>query len=489
MRRTQASLPVGLRAELLYLVMGFIETLWITPFVMLFLPGSLSIPGYQNALIVAVHLLGSLMILRLVNNQNKADMLPRLLGVVVIGAGMLFVSRAFLPEAALDFTMPRTVSGRLGYPPAIITLIIIGILWFRGSRLATITVTPLRASFALRLGIVALMFAALIPDPRTQRAVLLLLPLFFFFGLMGVALARSASLRLNREVYQSTFGVSWVVLTFTIGAALTIFGFISALVLSGFHFDSIVDAFSNVLTAMVAVVATFIGPIVQAFIDLLKRLFPTLNLINNLPGSPDEDPARIIKNASTSNLADQIAAALPMICLSMVLILLFILVLLRLRMRRSLNLRDGEERETVAGENLLKILQAALSNGLQNLGDRLAELNPFASREELTALTIRRLYARLGRLGASAGNPRQPQQTPREYRATLAQLWPAYETEIGELTMAYVEVHYGELPDDPTILQRARAMLEQIEQIERERKKAAPSGSGHLTKETSKIEF
>ncbi len=464
MRRTQASLPIGLRAELLYLIMGFVETFWITPFVMVFLPGALGIPGYQLVLLVLLNLIGALLIIRLMNNQDKMDTLVRLGAMFGLGLIIFFSTRVFLPGEALEFQALPNAAGRFGIPPVLITLVVVAMLWFRGSRLATITVTPLRASFGLRLGIIMLMFAALIPEPRIQRGVLLILPLFFFFGLIIVALARSASLRLNREVYQSTFGVSWVALTFSIGGMLSIFGFVAALVLSGFRFDTILNSISEVLVAVIAAAATIISPLIQLIIKLIEAFRP------NQSGNPAENAdleaiaRKASEGASVTTLAEQIAGALPMICLSAVLILIFALILMRLRVRRPVNLRDGEIRDSVEAENLLKGLQNAINNSLQTLGQRLAELNPLLGRDALTALTIRRLYARMVALAGRAGQPRLPYQTPLEYQAAIIGIYPGFEREIGELTRAYVDVHYGELPDDPGILQRARAMLDGMEQ-------------------------
>jgi hypothetical protein len=472
MRHTQAALPVGLRAELIYLVMGFIESLWIAPLLLIFLPGSVGVPGYQMVLLSVANLTGALVLVRLLNNAQMMGAAFRIGAMVSIALIVLTVTRVIIPAEAMETRMVRVNRMSLAFPPILLTLVIIAALWYRGSRLATITVTPLRASFALRLGIVMLMFIALIPDARVQRAVLLLLPLFFFFGLIGVALARSASLRLNREVYQSTFGVSWVLLTFTIGAMLSVFGFVGALVLSGFRFEHILDAISDVLVGVIAVGTLLISPLLELLTRLGNLFFARERPNPEVIVDQDAIANRIRAQAGTTDLAEQIARAIPMLCLSALLIFIFVLILIRLRVQRPVRLRDGEERETVEGGDLLKNLRAAFNNGLQNLADRLGELNPLAGREAITAYTIRRLYARLTRLAEQAGTPRLSHQTPLEYQAVVARLWPAHTQEIGELTRAYVDVHYGELPDDPGIVQRALTMLEQIEELVKKAEKS-----------------
>lgn len=459
-------LPGGMRAELLYLTMGIIESIWITPFFMLIVPGLRALPGYQSALLVAANLVGSLLVIRLLTRQQAADLAIQ--GLVLAGsvASIYLTLRYFLPLDAVEL-QGFVMGGKTVIPPVLLVIGGIGLLWFRGSRLATITVTVTRASFALRLGIVCLLFGALIPDARTQRAVLLLLPLFFFFGLIGTALARSASLRLNREVYESTFGASWVALIFSIGGTLAVFGFVASLAIGGFRFDSILTILGNLAITLVTVGAYLLSPLIDLFRRLAEFFFQNIRPNGEPVNTNDALIRRLTDQAGTSqNALQDVLNALPMVCASLLLIGLFAIILIRLRTRRKLMLRDGEEREQIDSDGLLTELLGAFGRGLQSLGDSLAALNPLHGRDALTTLTIRRLYARLVAQTAKIGTARAIYQTPYEFQPLIVQTYPAFAREIAELTRAYVEVHYGELPDDPGLVDRARIAIEQIEKIE-----------------------
>ncbi|HYF62956.1 MAG TPA: DUF4129 domain-containing protein, partial [Herpetosiphonaceae bacterium] len=75
---------------------------------------------------------------------------------------------------------------------------------------------------------------------------------------------------------------------------------------------------------------------------------------------------------------------------------------------------------------------------------------------------IRRAYRRMLALGAASASPRQPQQTPAEYRAALGAAVPEGTESLATLTAAYEQARYGPAPDQNQAAAAERA-LEQIE--------------------------
>jgi len=71
-------------------------------------------------------------------------------------------------------------------------------------------------------------------------------------------------------------------------------------------------------------------------------------------------------------------------------------------------------------------------------------------------VSIRRIYASLGRLATAAGFPRRDAETPYEYAATLNKAFPNSEVEVVLITDAYVRTHYGERSFNPEYVQRVR---------------------------------
>jgi hypothetical protein len=135
-------------------------------------------------------------------------------------------------------------------------------------------------------------------------------------------------------------------------------------------------------------------------------------------------------------------------------------LLLRGQTRR--NRRSDEERESLGNSAILDGLKATLQRGLDLAQDLLGTLSRFGLSGALNALTIRWLYRRLVTLATARGYPRGESQTPDEYRRLLYEAFPGFSSDIDALTRAYVNAHYGELPDDPHMVGAARAALDRM---------------------------
>jgi len=89
------------------------------------------------------------------------------------------------------------------------------------------------------------------------------------------------------------------------------------------------------------------------------------------------------------------------------------------------------------------------------------------------AVSIRKIYANMARLAASQGFPRQPAQTPYEYMPALGLAFPDCRAEVTAITEAYVDVHYGEVPENVGDLQRIREYWQKIHSSYRDVKRIA----------------
>ncbi|MFQ5577078.1 MAG: DUF4129 domain-containing protein [Anaerolineae bacterium] len=77
-------------------------------------------------------------------------------------------------------------------------------------------------------------------------------------------------------------------------------------------------------------------------------------------------------------------------------------------------------------------------------------------RDLRAAATIRRIYAALGALAAQHGLERPPNRTPFEFLEPLGGRWPDLDGEFLVITRAYVNVHYGQLPEGAAGLEQVR---------------------------------
>jgi hypothetical protein len=92
-------------------------------------------------------------------------------------------------------------------------------------------------------------------------------------------------------------------------------------------------------------------------------------------------------------------------------------------------------------------------------------------------LTPRELYRELLRLGARAGQPRSPDETPNEYERALARVTSlaSGENEIRTLTGVYVQDRYGPEPPESAHVGSALEALERLQALEASRESGTPS--------------
>ncbi len=89
------------------------------------------------------------------------------------------------------------------------------------------------------------------------------------------------------------------------------------------------------------------------------------------------------------------------------------------------------------------------SAGKKRLGDWVKLVRQFGIGRELHAVaTIRRIYAALMVLMAQHGLRRAESQTPLEFLAVMQTEWQSLAEPLAVITNAYINVHYGQLPED-----------------------------------------
>ncbi len=87
--------------------------------------------------------------------------------------------------------------------------------------------------------------------------------------------------------------------------------------------------------------------------------------------------------------------------------------------------------------------------GKKRLGEWVRLIRQFGIGRELhAAATIRRIYAALMVLAAQHGLQRAESQTPLEFLAVMQTEWQSLAEPLTVVTHAYINVHYGQLPED-----------------------------------------
>jgi hypothetical protein len=231
-----------------------------------------------------------------------------------------------------------------------------------------------------------------------------------------------------------------------VGVGLLLFA-LAEWILTGLNLDT-----SGIFEAMRGVM--------QQFREALERLTPSATPGNGAETAPPL--VGVVKAVTT--------AAIPILVIAIVVLFTWWRVR-RTRLRGEDDLRESLLSIKTLGDDLKALLQAGRDRlgGLADMVDRYG----LGSRL-LRALSIRRIYASLLRLAAEAGYPRGKAQTPYEYLGTLYEALPGSEEEVRVITEAYVNAHYGEVPDTREELQRIRDCWQRVRERASEEQAQTP---------------
>jgi hypothetical protein len=325
--------------------------------------------------------------------------------------------------------------------------------------------------FSFRSGVVLLIAATWAVSLFNHEDMLGFVIPYFFFALVAVALARIEEVSRAPNSTRVRFGAFWIGATVVAVGLLVVVGMAVANLFYGGTLEQVLRwmlpiliVFQLLIVGLGLILFTVLEFILEilpidwsAFAAALQRIAAALgNLAPPAVSTPQMDEEAVQRTMG----------AVQASCLTGVIVVFIAAVLLftwwRLRKDRD---QDGDEsRESIlsAGalaNNLLAMLQA----GRDRLGQLAGLVDQFGLGSRLlSAITIRRIYANLVRLATRAGYPRLQSQTPFEYRETLREVFPGRESDVALITDAYVNAHYGQLPDRREELEQIRECWERI---------------------------
>jgi hypothetical protein len=166
-----------------------------------------------------------------------------------------------------------------------------------------------------------------------------------------------------------------------------------------------------------------------------------------------------------------ITIAIPLAIVSLVLLFTW------RRLRQGGRKKEGDEshESLFSARVAARTVQAMLQSGVDRLGELAGLVSRFGPGSRLlAAVSIRRIYTNLVRLATEVGYPRAEAQTPYEYLQTLFEAFPGNEAEVEVITEAYVNAHYGQVPDSREELQLIRGCWERVREREPGRRKQKP---------------
>lgn len=466
-----ARTAVGWRREALYLATGLMEVCWLTPLFLAAVGPARSLPLGRTALVLAGLLL---LFFWLARREGHPRRVRLALATALVGA-VLAAWRVFLPSAYpwwepawLREALAGLVLGQgTGYWAAAVSVLV---LWWRGVSLSRRSFTFQAVALSFRVGVLVLAVAAAVLELLVGRQVYLLIYLFFFSGLVAVALARMEEVGVGRGPHGRSFEAFWAGLALLGAAVLVALGSVWAAVASPAGRALIARLWAPIGNALLVAVLAVVSLLLAPFAPLLERLVTALSGLWRDLFTPEL--AEVLANLGQDTLDQTLSPLVAYLAVASVLLrllcgagLLLALVLAGvwlLRQRQERSEQQAADYEA-AGIGLRDTWRGVREAGLDRLRSALDALRGLRPRPDLlAAISVRAIYANTVRLAAARGYPRPPARTPYEHLPALLAAFPGAEAEARAITDAYVAVHYGERPATREEVAALRAAFERL---------------------------
>ena len=458
------------RREMIYVALAAAEMCWVTPTFAALSPETLRHRPLLLWLGMLILLLGFFYLYRALARANLPLALQQGLLVVALLLSIFLIVRyhvygglAFHGAEWLRYVWKRLTSITVLLPEMLASLTLV-YLWARGIHLARRSISVDSVGFSFRAGIIILIWFGLGLTLITGREMTPFVIPYFFFALTAIALARieeTSQLPGGSRAHFSGYWVGWSVAAVALLVAL---GMVVALFFYGGSLEQVLGWLSPVFNLLLLLVYNLALWLLEAIwwlisripIDwgALKRSFDSLSI--QLRSALDDLNQASVEPSPAAERAFHLSANVGLIVVLIALVLLF--TWYRRRLARAQGADETHESLLSAGalgRSLADLLQA----GRQRLGDMAGRV---LGIQFLSAISIRRIYANLVRLATEQGYPRALAQTPYEYLVTLRQALPGSEAETALITNAYVNAHYGKLPDNLEELRQIRDAWDRV---------------------------
>lgn len=390
-----------------------------------------------------------------------------LLGLGMLVSGLLVVHQLLHAEmrllgSAWLLDVFSDLQQNIGSHDVLVFLLVL-FLWWRGLVLAQRRLDSESVAFRFRLGLVLLALTLVLAGSILPWPYHYLVFVFFFAGLLGIALARAEEVGQRYGGSQSPFGLGWLVTLVAAALAVLLLAGGLATLLTGESIALLLVPALQVLRLILIGLVYVMALIAQIVITPLLALFRQHEIGRFLEEfarkmTPPEAFEMETQSRESPFTAEQLALVQAIGIIGGVLLLLLLVALSLRRLRAQAGRRRDEGRESVwEGVHLRHGLRDLLRRGRHRLDEAANALGRF-----FAARTIRRIYAHVSALAAERGYPRAAYETPYEYLPALEHAFPDNREDVARVTEAYIAVHYGEVPERPEDLMVVRAAWQRI---------------------------
>jgi hypothetical protein len=463
------------RREATYLALAAAEISWAAP---VFLALSWDTHGrlpYQVWLGMAGLLLGYFYIYRVVMRTafSLRAQQSMLVVVLLVSIGLMLRYHLYADAGLVGIAWVLEPFRRLADLSAsptgeLLTIFPLLYLWARGIHLARRSLSVESVGFSFRAGVVIFVWCALALALFGNGNAAGFVAPFFFFGLVAVALARVEEVSRMPGSSRAPGGGVWISSAVVAVALVVLLSSLVALFFSGGALAQVLRLFSPVVVVLEWIILG-LALLIFGALELLLSVLP-LNLARlqsflqeamrgfglNLQPIPGPEETAVPESLGTVQAG--------VILATIVFVIALVLLFTWWRVYRERYGQVDESRESLLSANLLA---QGLRNMLRAGRDRLSQMAGLVDRfglgsRLLSAISIQRIYANLVRLATRAGYPRVKAQTPYEYLVVLCEAWPDSQGDLCVITDAYVNAHYGQVPDSREELARIRACWERV---------------------------
>jgi hypothetical protein len=483
------------RQEVLYLSVAAMEACWLYPWFLLghrMLGDSTHPPSILFLfvpLLVALYLTRTLLKLQLEMRWNRVIIALSAVVACLVAPKYYLYGQYSLLDPTWLWNMARALADLANaIPVEILVIVLVLYLWWRGISLGQQSLTFAKVGFYFRLGIVTFIWYLFLTFFGPDQEVTVFIFIYFFFGLIAVALARIEEVSQLRGGVRSPFNAYWLGVLVLATLVVLLIGFLAFSIFSlqnAYHVLGWLHPLEPVLEAafyfVFAILGYLLQPLVEALILILSERFAELGLSELL----------ILQETPQELQAAQASSPPGYLGILRGCITVFILLAALIAVARSLQRwwarqeeRGDELRESLwSSGSIAQGVLGSVRDGWDRLGELAGMVRRFGlGRDLYSVISIKKIYASLVRLAEIRGYPRPVAQTPYEYLDTLYRALLGSEAEVAAITEAYVGVHYGELPHSADDLRHIRECWARVRWRDEQRQRFGPGkGAGEIS--------
>ncbi len=361
---------------------------------------------------------------------------------------------------------------RNGIPIEISLVLLALFAWSRGVRAAVRGMTDLmRTGSLIRWGLLSFLLLMLVLE-NSGEELKVWLTICFFMSLLSTVLSRTELISRSHLDFKLAVNPGWLGGILLLTLLTILLGATAGLVLQTDAALNLVESIKGVFAAMLRVLELIIAPVIYfaglLISFLLRWLGPYINAENMISTEDGMDSDMEGMPFGDAMLGDEGTLSPELVTVLAIagVLLVAVMVLWDLRRRSIKDCNPAAELDTDRTDH------EPLLEGLQRLYDNLrSQLRAVSDlrgiRRMVVESSIRRMYAQLLRFGTRNNVERAKSETPHEYQKRLIRRFPHLEDDFQRITDAYVEIRYGQFPEDPGAIQAVREAWQRISAFRR----------------------